>query len=467
MSNNRWAIAAAGTVAMICLGTVYSWSLFTQPLVAGFGWSNTTTTWCFALAIFFLGVGAILGGRWQDRRGPRPVAVTGVVLWGLANVLAGLGGARFGAPWMYATYGVLGGIGLGLGYVTPVAAVAKWFPDRRGLGTGMVVMGFGLGAFLYNYVLKAIPAFASVAAEAGRVVAARGAGDPGATLSPGSLGTLMSIFVWSGVVFAVVGGVCASFLRNPGPAPAAAPPAATTATAAPGRAEVRRTPAAPATHVGRPEAAPADYAPSRAMRTPQFWALWGMLFLNVTAGILFISNAVPIMQELTGAPPATALAVYGFIALFNGLGRFFWGAVSDRIGRNMAYVLIYGTQVVIFFVVGGVNTLWLVAALFAVVLLDYGGGFGTMPSFTADYFGTKYMGVNYGWILTAWGVAGIVGPIFVAVVKDRTGSFSGALPVIAVVLLAAAVLPVITRKPGERREGPFYRGLLRRARVGA
>jgi MFS family permease len=222
---------------MICLGTVYSWSLFTQPLVAAFGWSNTTTTWAFALAIFFLGVGAIVGGRWQDRRGPRPVAVTGVVLWGLANVLAGLGTARFGAPWIYATYGVLGGLGLGLGYVTPVAAVTKWFPDRRGLATGMVVMGFGLGAFLYNLVLKAIPAFSAVAAEAGRVVAARGQGAAGA-LSEASTGTLMSTFVWSGVVFAVVGGLCASFLRNP--ATSTATPTATY-DAFSSRARLRRT----------------------------------------------------------------------------------------------------------------------------------------------------------------------------------------------------------------------------------
>jgi len=461
MRTNRWAIAVAGTVAMICLGTVYSWSLFTQPLIAAFGWSNTTTTWTFALAIFFLGVGAVIGGRWQDRRGPRPVAVTGVVLWGLANILAGVGTARFGAPWIYITYGLLGGLGLGLGYVTPVAAVTKWFPDKRGLGTGMVVMGFGLGAFLYNNILKSVPAFAAVAAEGGKVIAARAAGNPGAMLSQGALGTLMSTFVWSGVVFAVLGGICASFLRNPtaagSPATAAPPEAKAAAPVSPSQ----RT--APAGARG----APMDYPPSLALRTPQFWALWAMLFLNVTAGILFISNAVPIMRELTGAPPATALAVYGFIALFNGLGRFFWGAVSDRIGRNMAYVLIYGTQVVIFFIVGGVHMLWLVAALFAVVLLDYGGGFGTMPSFTADYFGTKYMGVNYGWILMAWGVGGIVGPIFVAAVKDRTGSFSGALPIIAIMLLAAAILPLVTRKPGEKHEGPFYRGLLRRARVGA
>ena len=453
MTTNRWAIAVAGTVSMICLGTVYSWSLFTQPLIAAFGWSNTTTTWAFALAIFFLGVGAIIGGRWQDRRGPRPVAITGVVVWGAANILAGLGVRSLGAPWMYLTYGILGGIGLGLGYVTPVAAVAKWFPDRRGFGTGMVVMGFGLGAFIYNNILKAIPAFTRVAGEAGRVLAARASGNTGAILSPGATSTLTMTFVWSGLVFLVLGGICASFVRNPG-VPAAVPtpvPAPTAAPAAPARSAA---------------ATAEDYPPAQAMRTPQFWSLWAMLFLNVTAGILFISNAVPIMRELTGAAPPTALAIYGFIALFNGLGRFFWGAVSDRIGRNWAYLLIYGTQVVIFFVVGGIHSLAAVTILFAIVLLDYGGGFGTMPSFTADYFGTKYMGVNYGWILLAWGVGGIVGPIFVAIVKDRTGTFSGALPVIAIMLLLSMILPIVTHKPTERT-GPFYRGLLRRARVGA
>ncbi len=440
---NRWAIAVAGTVAMICLGTVYSWSLFTQPLIAAFGWSNTTTTWTFALAIFFLGVGAIVGGRWQDRSGPRPVAVAGVLLWGLANVLAGLGTRSLGAPWIYVTYGVLGGFGLGMGYVTPVAAVTKWFPERRGLGSGMVVMGFGLGAFLYNNVLKAIGPFAEAAAEAGKVIAARGQGGT-ATLSDAATGAIMSTFVWSGIAFAVLGGLCASLLRDP-------PAAAATAAPAPAAA---------------PAATQAEYPPSRALRTPQFWALWAMLFLNVTAGILFISNAVPIMRELTGAPPTTAVGAYGLIALFNGLGRFLWGAVSDRIGRNLAYLLIYGTQVAIFFLVGGVHSLPAVAILFAIVLLDYGGGFGTMPSFTADYFGTRYMGVNYGWILTAWGVGGIAGPVFVAAVKDRTGSFSGALPIIALVLIAAMILPLVVRRPGERREGPFYRGLLRRARLG-
>jgi len=408
---------------MICLGTVYSWSIYTQPLIAAFGWSNSTTTWAFALAIFFLGVGAIIGGRWQDRSGPRAVAVTGVVLWGLGNILAGLGTARFGAWWLYLTYGVVGGLGLGLGYITPVAAVTKWFPDKRGLGSGMVVMGFGLGAFFFSNIMKSVPSFAAASREAASVLAGRGVGQT-ATLSPDGVSAVMSAFLVSGIVFALLGGLCAAQLRNP-PAGYTRPGAVATAAAS-----------------GR------DYPPSEAMRTPQFWMLWFMLFLNVTAGILFISNAVPIMRELTGAAPATALGIYGFIAIFNGIGRFFWGAVSDRIGRNWAYILIYGSQVLIFFFIGGIHSLPLVATLFAVVLLCYGGGFGTMPSFTADYFGTKYMGINYGWILLAWGVGGIVGPIFVAFVKDHTGTFAGALPYIGFMLLAAAILPVVARRPG-------------------
>jgi OFA family oxalate/formate antiporter-like MFS transporter len=192
-----------------------------------------------------------------------------------------------------------------------------------------------------------------------------------------------------------------------------------------------------------------DFTPGEMLRTPQFYALWLMLFLNVTAGILFISSAVPIMRELTGAAPAAALGVYGAIAVFNGLGRFFWGSVSDRIGRNAAYVLIYLLQIGVFLGVPHFHQLTAVAALFAVVLLCYGGGFGTMPSFTADYFGTRHLGANYGWILLAWGAGGIVGPIFASWVKDHTGSFAGALGYVAVTLAVATLLPLVTRRPGE------------------
>lgn len=420
---NRWAIAAAGTVSMACLGAVYSWSLFAQPLSAAFGWSATTTTWAFSTAILFLGFGAVAGGRWQDRAGPRPVALAGALLWGLGNALAGLGVARFGAAWLYATYGVVGGLGLGLGYVTPVAAVTKWFPDRRGLGGGMVVMGFGLGAFLYNLVLRSVPAFADAARESGAVLAARAAGRQ-ASLGASQVAAVTDAFLLSGIAFAVVGGAAASLIVNPGTAGGAT--ASSAAAAGP------------------------DLPPGPAVRTVRFWALWLMLFLNVTAGILFISNAVPIMRELTGVPPATAVAVYGAIALANGLGRFFWGAVSDRVGRRATFALLYGIQVAVFLTVGRVHALWLVSALFAVVLLCYGGGFGTMPALTADAFGTRHLGQIYGWILLAWGAAGVAGPLFVALVKDHGGAYAAALPWTAGLLVAALPLPLLARPPRRR-----------------
>lgn len=430
---NRWAIAWAGVIVMICLGTVYSWSLFTRPLIATQHWSNTTTTWAFALAIFFLGVGAVIGGRWQDRTGPRVVTLTGVVLWGVGNLLAGIGTPSLGAWWLYLTYGVIGGLGLGMGYITPVAVVTKWFPDKRGLASGMVVMGFGLGAFVYNQIVPRIGSFAAAAKHAGAFITAKDAAtkagtafDPaaaGVAMTSADTAAIMNAFIVSGIVFIIIGGICAWMLSNPPEGYTVGGAVATAAAAGP------------------------SFTPGQAMRTPQMWLLWLMLFLNVTAGILIISNAVPIYSDLTGAVAAVAAPIYGFLAVFNGLGRFLWGAISDRIGRNMAYVLIFGIQVIVFLILGQLHSLVAVGIAFGIVLLCYGGGFGTMPSFNADYFGTKYMGVNYGVILTAWGFAGIVGPIIAAKVKDATGSFTGALVPVAIMLLIAAILPFITKKP--------------------
>jgi len=205
---------------MMTLGTIYSWSLFAQPLLACFGWSSTTVTWTFALAIFSLGTGAVVGGRWQDKAGPRKVALTGVALWSLGNFLAGLGTAYFGAAWLYLTYGLIGGFGVGMGYVTPVAVVTKWFPERRGLAGGMVVMGFGLGAVIYNFVIKSIPSFAAAAQAAAdysaQAAAAHGTPNPAViVLAQHHVSAVLDVFLYSGIAFAVLAGVCAAFLKNP------------------------------------------------------------------------------------------------------------------------------------------------------------------------------------------------------------------------------------------------------------
>src|SRR5271154_3535436 len=173
-SASRWRIAAAGSIVMLLIGTIYSWAIFTEPLVAAFQWDLTTTTWAYAIANFSLAaIGAVFGGFWQDRVGPRKVAMVGIALWGAGNFLAGLGTATFGAAWLYATYGVIGGVGAGMAYITPLATVSKWFPDRRGLAGGLVVGGFGLGAFIYNQWIPRLPSFHAVAVHAGHVIAAR------------------------------------------------------------------------------------------------------------------------------------------------------------------------------------------------------------------------------------------------------------------------------------------------------
>ena len=171
----RWIIAIAGSVVMSLIGTIYSWAIFAQPLVVAFGWDLTTTTWTYALANFCLAtVGVVVGGFWLDRKGPRPVVMTGVALWGAGNVLAGLGTPLFGASWLYLTYGLIGGIGAGMAYITPLAVVSKWFPARRGLVGGLIVASFGLGAFIYTQFIPRLPAFHDLSAQSAQILASGG-----------------------------------------------------------------------------------------------------------------------------------------------------------------------------------------------------------------------------------------------------------------------------------------------------
>jgi OFA family oxalate/formate antiporter-like MFS transporter len=436
---NRWAIAWAGVLVMILAGTVYAWSNFTQPLIASFGWSSTQASLVFGLAIFFIGIGAVVGGRWQDRVGPRNVTVAGIIIWGIGNVLAAVGPHHIW--WWDLTYGVIGGFGNGMAYITPLATVTKWFPDKRGLASGMVVMGFGLGAFIYGFVLKAIPGFVLASKDAGAYADAKSAAVIAGTpfdaaahaMTAADIGSLTSVILVSGIIYAILGGAAAMLLQNP-----------------PAGYSVAGVAAAAVSHEG-------SYTPAQVLRMPQLYLLWLMLFVNVVAGILIVSNAVPIIRELISkgvtdpdaikALTGTAISAYAFVAIFNALGRFFWGAVSDRVGRNMTMVLIYAAQVVIFFLLPSFHSVPLVLFAFAIILACYGGGFGTMPSFNADYFGTRYLGQNYGYIITAWGLGGLVGPFIAGAVKDKTGSFSGALMPMAVLLLVAIVLPFITKKP--------------------
>ncbi|HZT75824.1 MAG TPA: OFA family MFS transporter [Vicinamibacterales bacterium] len=399
MTKNRWLIAVAAVVMQICLGAAYGWSVFVAPLIAMTGWTLTQVSLNFTLAIAFLGVGTIVGGVWQDRSGPRPVATVAGVIYGVSYLLAGYFAAAHSLAGLYFSYGFLGGIGMGMGYITPVATITKWFPDRRGLMTGVAVAGYGAGALIMSPF-------------AARSIVARG---------------VPPTFAILGVVYLILVVIAAQFYCNP---PAGWRPAGWTPTGSVAKA-----------------ATTYDFTTGEAMRTVQFWMLWLMLFLNVSAGIMIISQASPMAQQLVHMSPVAAAGMVGLISIFNGGGRVFWAWVSDYIGRSRVYLLLYLIQAVIFFMLPSLTNLTLFSAAFALIGLCYGGGFGTMPSFTADFFGSKFMGGIYGWILLAWGAGAIPSPILIAHLRQTTGRYDQSIHTIAIVMLVAIVLPLTVRRP--------------------
>lgn len=440
---------------MMTIGCLYSWAIFTQPLLVAFHWDLRTTTWAYAIANFSLAaVGAVIGGFWQDHAGPRKVAMVGIALWGTGNVLAGLGTPTLGALWLYVTYGMIGGIGAGMAYITPVAMVAKWFPDKKGLTCGLVAGGFGLGAFVYNQLVPRFAGFHAAAVHAGAVIAAKAAaasaagvpggaaGVPGAAhaahilagFAPGQMFTaadvdaVMHVFVLSGSAFLIIGLAAASLFRNP-------------------PLRLRGSDCGSAASGTANAVSQEGFSPAQVVATPQFYLLWLQLFVNVIGGITIISNAVFILNDLTHMSAAVIAPLFGVVSIFNALGRGFWGAISDRIGCNKTFAAMFAIQAATLFLMNGVHELTPALIATSVMLLCCGGGFGTMPSFNAGYFGTKYMGLNYALILTAWGFAGLIGPILVARAKDMTGSFAGMLPLIAMLLLGSVILPFLTRQP--------------------
>ncbi|HEV1996555.1 MAG TPA: OFA family MFS transporter [Candidatus Dormibacteraeota bacterium] len=402
LDRRRWLILAAAIVMQLALGAVYAWSVFVKPLKTLNHWSTTEVSLTFTLAIFFLGIGSTVGGFRLDRVGPRLMGTIAGVVYGAGIIGASL--ATRNLTLLYLTYGVIGGLGLGLGYIVPVATLVKWFPDRRGLITGLAVGGFGAGALI------TAPVATSMIKSSG----------------------VSSTFLVLGIVYLVVVVGASQFYRA---APVGYRPAGWTASAA----QVK-------------QRANVDFTPGQALRRGQWYMLWAMLCLNVSAGIMLISQAAPIGIEVTHVSALAAAGLVGVIAIFNGAGRVFWGTVSDFIGRRNVFLTMFMLQAVLFLILPNARSYVLFASLAAVIALCYGGGFGTMPAFAADYFGPRFAGSIYGLMLTAWGVGGVIGPVLIAQVRDRTGGYSGAMYVIAGVMLISAALPLIVRPPGAEPE---------------
>ena len=394
---NRWYVALAGVFMQMALGAVYAWSVFRVPLARQFGWSISEVTLTFTISIFVLGISAFVGGLWLNRHGPRTVAVTGGALYGLGVFLASFSANKLW--WLYLSYGLVGGIGLGFAYIVPVAVLVKWFPDRRGLITGVAVGGFGAGALITA---------------------------PLATHLIQSVGVL-NTFAYLGIAYLVVTVVGGLFMVNP-----------------PNQYRPQGWAPKPSESSQR---ASHDYTLSEALKTWQFFALWLLLFLNTCAGISIISQEAPIFQELTTVTVVTAAGMVGLASIGNAVGRVFWAWASDLITRRVTFVIMFVVQAFLFWFFPNITTASLMTIVAFVVLMCYGGGFGTMPAFAADYFGPRNVGPIYGLMLTAWGCASAFGPLLIAHLREVDGSYKGAMHIIAAVMAASVILPVVVSRP--------------------
>jgi OFA family oxalate/formate antiporter-like MFS transporter len=394
--SKRWWIAIAGVIVQVALGAVYAWSVFRIPLTTTYGWTISQVTLAFELAILVLGIASFVGGLWMRRVGPRPVVITAGICYGLGTILAGQSN---GEPWrLYLSYGVLGGIGLGLGYIVPLATLVKWFPDRRGMMTGLAVAGFGAGALVTAPVAQRL------------------------LISVG----ISSTFAILGTVYLIAVVLAGFVMRNPpdGYLPKGWHPPETQSSTA---------------HL--------DYTLGEALRSWQWYALWAILFLNTCAGISIISQASPMAQEKSHVSAAVAAGLVGIISIANGAGRLLWAWLSDFTGRRIVFLTMFVVQAVLFVLLPRIDNFSLLTVLLFVVLLCYGGGFGTMPAYAADLFGPTNLGSIYGLMLTAWGCAGVVGPTIISSIRQSTGHYTEALYLIAVVMLISTALPFIVTRP--------------------
>ena len=387
---NRWFIAIMGTLMQLCLGTVYAWSFFQNPVMAANNWSNSQAAWGFSFAIFFLGIAAAWGGINLSKHGPKKLAMTGGALYGISYLISAYAFSIHNIPLFYIGYGLIGGIGLGLGYITPVATVAKWFPDKKGFITGMVVMGFGFGALLMSKVIA--PLFISLTNN-----------------------NIVYVFSFIGILIFAITLPSGFFLVNPP------------------RNYLIAGYDSPESIANEPDSKNSITALQSIFST-KYLLMWIVFFFNINSGIMFISFQSPLLQDLlkksidpalysdpkiTVALAASGATLIAFSSLCNGLGRFLWGTISDKIGRIQVFRLIMGTQFFVFIVLMFINNPIIFSILVCYILLCYGGGFGSIPSFVLDVFGAKLMPVVYGVILTAWGFAGITGPQIVAYFKDH------------------------------------------------
>lgn len=420
MIKNRWLIAASAVGVHASIGSVYAFSVFKKPLGELIETaSNNQIAWTFSLAIFFLGMSAAIMGHFVEKHGPRRAGMLAAAFFGGGMLIAGFGAHIQNLYIIWLGYGVLGGIGLGIGYITPVSTLIKWFPDRRGLATGLAIMGFGFGAMagapLFNFIIQTFTV----------------AGD----------GIAYTWFIM-GIVYLIIMVVSASYLERP---PEGWMPDAMKAAVETGKKKVVED--------------LSQLTANEAIKTAPFYGLWIMMFLNITCGIGVIYSASPLAQETIGLSPTEAAGVVALMSLFNGLGRIGWASLSDIIGRGYTFVAFFIIQIVAFILLPNISSIILFQIVLYTILTCYGGGFATLPAYIGDLFGTKQLGAIHGYVLTAWAMAGLVGPQVCAYLHTATGSYESTLYIFSgtfvVALLTSLAMIVHIKKARANQEFEF------------
>lgn len=404
-TKNRWLIAASALGIHMSIGSAYAWSVFTNPLASTYGWSTTEISLAFSIAIFFLGTSAAFMGRFVESKGPRKSGMLAAVFFGVGVAGSGLATTMESLTLLYLFYGVIGGIGLGIGYISPVSTLVKWFPDRRGLATGLAIMGFGFAALISG------PAAASLLESVG----------------------VSNTFYILGIIYFIVMTLSAQYLSPP---PEGWLPKGFKENEQSGRIKIK------------PDLS--QLTANEAVKTRRFWLLWFMLFINITCGIALLAVASPMAQEITGMSAITAATMVGIMGMFNGGGRLGWATLSDYIGRPNVYTAFFVIQVAAFFLLPIATSAVVFMILIYAIMTCYGGGFSSVPAYIGDLFGTKQLGAIHGYILTAWAMAGVVGPILLSFIYDRTNSYNMTMFIFGILFGIAFLLSLWIRQDIKR-----------------
>ncbi|MDO6739205.1 OFA family MFS transporter [Wenyingzhuangia sp. 2_MG-2023] len=394
---NRWLIAVSSIGIHLSIGSVYAYSVITNPVKDIFGVEGSVIKWAFKITILILGLSAAFLGKWVDKVGPRLSGTTAGIFYGVGILGAGLSVQLGSLPLFFISYGVIGGIGLGLGYITPVSTLVKWFPDKRGLATGMAIMGFGFAALIFGPIMAKL--FESVG--------------------------VANTFYILGVVYTIIILASASYIERPpvGYAPAGFKDG----------------------NNNKVKADMANLTVNEAVKTSRFYYLWIMMFINTSCGIALIAAASPMVQEKLNYTPMEAAAIVGFIGVFNGLGRLLWSTLSDYIGRVNVYILFFVFQIAAFYFLPIIGSEVMFLIILFTIITMYGGGHATLPAFVGDLFGIKQLGANYGLILASWGFAGVIGPTIYDVVLSKTGSLEITLWVFSLLFIVALIISILMK----------------------